>query len=261
MLGKKNYCSGLILRPALIGLTVFLFESCHLVDYKPILSSNWTEAQKRNYFVDSFAYVTGSGQGFGFMGKDSARSFASFLHRQYPELHTSYYMDPLPYALEEEYIDTTRIDSSREWLRFIVYSFFDLPYSLVLERKAGRTYLIAKLADGRGLYHTGQLILSSKQVVADSVTESIFKSIDSLDFWQLVRDTTCHGGNDGSEWYIEAILHGRYNRVGRWAPEGCGNSTTRRIAEIGNQLSVLCDLPTLVKACDKRRPGLTRIKK
>jgi len=166
-------------------------------------------------------------------------------------------MDPLPYALEEEYVDTVQIDSSREWVRFIVYSFFDLPYSLVLERKAGRTYLTMKLADGRGLYHTGQLILTSKQAVSDSLTESVFKTVDSLNFWHLHDDTSCHGGTDGSEWSIEAILHGRYNRVERWAPGGCGDSVTRKLAKLGNQLAVICDLPTLVRACDKRRPGLT----
>jgi hypothetical protein len=127
---------------------------------------------------------------------------------------------------------------------------------MVLERKAGRTYLTAKLADGRGLYHTGQLILASKQMVPDSLTESVFKIIDSLDFWHLRGDTSCHGGNDGSEWSIEAILHGKYNKVDRWAPDGCGNSTTRGLAKLGEKLAVICDLPTLVRACDKRRPGL-----
>lgn len=246
-----------MLRVMVIGLVVFVFVSCHRNDSMLTPSSNWTEAQKRNYFVDSFAYIEGSGRGYGFIGKDSGKSFGAFLRYQYPDLHTAYYIDPLPYALEEEYIDTTRIDSSREWVRFIVYSFFDLPYSLVLERKAGRSYLTAKLADGRGLYHTGQLILTSKQVVPDTVIASIFNRIDSLDFWHLKQDTSCHGGTDGSEWSIEAILHGKYNRVERWAPDGCGNSVTRGLAEMGERLALVCDLPTLVRACDKRQPGLT----
>jgi hypothetical protein len=245
-------------RPLLmsLGLMGMAFVACHRQASKPIPSSKWSEAQKRNYFVDSFAYKTGSGRYYKSLGEDSSKSFGSFLRRQYPDLHTAYYTDPLPYALEEEYIDTTRIDSSREWVRFIVYSFFELPYSIVLERKAGRTYLIAKLADGRGLYHTGQLILASKQVVPDSLTESVFKIVDSLDFWHLREDTSCHGGTDGSEWSIEAILHGKYNKVDRWAPDGCGNSTTRGLAKLGEKLAVVCDLPTLVRACDKRRPGL-----
>jgi hypothetical protein len=241
----------------LTGLITFFLISCHREKSRSNPSSQWTEAQKRNYFIDSFAYVTGSGRYFGFAGQDSEKSFGSFMKHQYPELQTAYYADPLPYALEEEYIDTVRIDSSREWVRFIVYSFFDLPYSLVLERKAGRAYLTAKLADGRGLYHTGQLILTSKQVVPDSFTESVFKTIDSLNFWRLRGDTSCHGGTDGSEWSIEVILQGRYNRVERWSPDGCGDSVTRRLAALGSQLAVASNLPTLVRACDKRRPGLT----
>lgn len=239
----------------IVVLAGVIFMACQRNDTKPMLSSTWTEAQKRNYFVDSFAYRTGSGRYFE-ASDDSSKSFGSFLRRQYPDLHTAYYTDPLPYALEEEYIDTTRIDPSREWVRFIVYSFFELPYSIILERKAGRTYLTAKLADGRGLYHTGQLILASKQVVPDSLTESVFKMVDSLDFWHLREDTSCHGGTDGSEWSVEAILHGKYNKVDRWAPDACGNSTTRGLAKLGEKLAVVCDLPTLVRACDKRRPGL-----
>jgi hypothetical protein len=232
-----------------------VFAACHRQDSKPILSSSWSEAQKRNYFVDTFAYRTGSGRFYDLL-KDSSSSFGVFFRKQYPDLHTAYYTDPLPYALEEEYIDTTRIDSGREWVRFIVYSFFELPYSMVLERKAGRTYLTTKLTDGNGLYHTGQLILTSKQVIPDSSAESVFKTIDSLSFWHLGEDTSCHGGTDGSVWDIEAILHGKYNRVERWAPDGCGDLTTRALAKLGEKLMVMCDLPTVVRACDKRRPGL-----
>jgi hypothetical protein len=254
-MAETKRCGEPTLHLMLLGLMAFFLVSCHWNETKPY--SQWTEAQKRNYFVDSFAYVTGSGKYFELVGQDSGKLFGSFIRHQYPDLHTTYYMDPLPYALEEEYIDTTRIDSSREWIRFIVYSFFDLPYSLVLERRAGRTYLTTKLTDGQGLYHTGQLILTSKQVVPDSLTESVFRTIDSLNFWRLQGDTSCHGGTDGSEWSIEAILHAKYNRVERWAPEGCGDSVTRKLAELGNQLAAACDLPTLIRACDKRRPGLT----
>lgn len=239
-MAEIKHCGEPNLHLMLLGLMAFFLASCHRNESKP--SCQWTAVRKRNYFVDSFAYVTGSGKYFGLGGQDSGKPFGSFIRHQYPDLHTAYYMDPLPYALEEEYIDTTRIDSSREWIRFIVYSFFDLPYSLVLERKAGRTYLTTKLADGRGLYHTGQLILTSKQVVPDSLTESVFRTIDSLNFWRLQRDTSCHGGTDGSEWSIEAILHTKYNRVERWVPEGCGDTITRKLAELGNQLAAACDL-------------------
>lgn len=129
---------------------MLVIVSCHRNDSRLIRSSKWTEAQKQNYFVDSFAYIEGSGSDYRIIGNDSAKSFGSFLRRQYPDLHTPYYMDPLPHALEEEYIDTTRIDSSRDWVRFIVYSFFDLPYNLVLERKAGRLILRLKWRTGEG---------------------------------------------------------------------------------------------------------------
>jgi hypothetical protein len=175
----------------------------------------------------------GSGRRPDISEEDSAKTFASFFRRHYPNIHTAYYADPLPYALEEEYIDTTRVDSSREWVRFIVFPFLDLPYSLVLERNAERTYLTAKLTDGKGRYSTGQLILTSKYELRDSLAESIFKTLDSLGFWRLKGDTSCHGGTDGDVWDIEAMTKGRYNRVNRWEPHDCGNLYTRRLAELG----------------------------
>jgi hypothetical protein len=44
----------------------FFLVSCHRNESKPY--SQWTEVQKRNYFVDSFAYVTGSGKYFELVG-------------------------------------------------------------------------------------------------------------------------------------------------------------------------------------------------
>jgi len=240
---------------------VFLGVSCHHNEPRINPSSGWTEAQKRNYFVDSFAYTIGSGRRPDIPEGDSAKTFASFFRRQYPNIHTAYYVDPLPYALEEEYIDTTRVDSSREWVRFIVFPFLDLPYSLVLERNAGRTYLTAKLTDGKGRYSTGQLILTSKNELKDSLAESIFKTLDSLGFWHLNDDTLCQRGTDGNVWDIEAMTKGRYNRVNRWEPQDCGNLDTRRLAELGNELAVQCDLRSLVQVCHKRQLWMTRIDK
>jgi len=245
----------------MLGIMVVLGVSCHNDEPTVKPSSGWTEAQKRNYFVDSFAYTEGSGRWLEMLGGDSSKTFATFFKRQYPNNHTAYYVDPLPYALEEEYIDTTQIDASREWVRFIVFPFLDLPYSLVLERNAGRSYLTAKLTDGRGRYCTGQLILTSKHELNDSLTKSIFNTLDSLDFWRLTPDTSCHGGLDGNVWQIEAMVKGRYNWVERWEPDYCGNLVTRRLAELGNELSVQCDLRSLVQVCDKRRLWMTRIDK
>lgn len=255
---KKNNSSVLHI---MLWLTVLLGVSWHNKEPKLNASSGWAEAQKRNYFVDSFAYADGSGRWPEMLGGDSARTFATFFRRQYPNNHSAYYVDPLPYALEEEYIDTTRIDSSREWLRFIVYPFLDLPYSLVLERNAGRTYLTAKLTDGRGRYSTGQLILTSKHELNDSLTNSIFNTLDSLNFWRLTQDTSCHGGLDGNVWQIEAMVKGNYNCVERWEPDHCGNLVSGRLAELGNELYVRCDLRSLVQVCDKRRLWMTRIDK
>lgn len=97
-----KHCS---VRLILLGLMAFQLVSCHWKESKPDPTSQWTEAQKRNYFVDSFAYVTGSGMYFELVGQDSGKLFGSFMRHQYPDLHTTYYMDPLPYALEVESID------------------------------------------------------------------------------------------------------------------------------------------------------------
>jgi hypothetical protein len=233
--------------------------SCHQNDFRATPSQIWTEDQKRKYFVDSFAYPVGSGQILQFLHGDTTKSFAAFLQLQYPNIHSVYSMDPLPYALEDEYVDTTRIDPTREWIRLVVDPFFELPYSIVLERKAGRSYLITKLTDGVGRYNTGQLILTSKQQASDSLMNSILNIVDSLGFWQMQQvDTTGPKVTDGIEWQVEAMVGGRYNLIYRLAPDGSSTHNAVLLAKLGNQLSTAVDLPTLVRACDKRRKWFTQ---
>ena len=56
-MAETKRCGEPTLHLKLLGLMAFFLVSCHRNESKP--SSQWTEVQKRNYFVDSFAYVTG----------------------------------------------------------------------------------------------------------------------------------------------------------------------------------------------------------
>jgi hypothetical protein len=78
-MAETNHCGEHTLHLMLLGLMAFFFVSCHRNETKPY--SQWTEVQKRNYFVDSFAYVTGSGKYFELVGQDSGKLFGSFINQ------------------------------------------------------------------------------------------------------------------------------------------------------------------------------------
>lgn len=92
-MAETKHCGDPNLHLMLLGLMAFFLVSCHRNESRP--SFQWTEVQKRNYFVDSFAYVMGSGKYFGLLVQDSGKSFGSFIRHQYPDLHTKYYMAAL----------------------------------------------------------------------------------------------------------------------------------------------------------------------
>lgn len=194
-----------------------------------------TEQQKRKIFADSLAFTD---QSFPY-GTDSPSIFEQFIKNHYPELKAVNSNDPFIYALEEHYVDTTQIDSSAKWLRITVKPCFRLPYSIVLDKTSERVYLITKATNGSGCYNTGTLAYMSKLPFDDSVYFNVSTKLESLDFWNLQYDTTCHGGMDGETWTFEAIDKGKYNIINRWMPQTCGNDTTRALAEIGLHLKEL----------------------
>ena len=194
------------------------------------------EDSNRKYFVDSFAYVYGNG-----FNKDSLHNFRHFFKTRYPEVNTPYAGDPLPYAFEEAYLDTTKIDTGKRWFRIIVDPCFGIPYCIIIARSAGRTWLTLKLTSGRGCLTLGQLYITKTMVVEDSLQDKLFQKLDSIRFWGIGIQPDC-GGTDGATWTFEALDRGRYKRVVRWSPGYCGEPAAIALSVIGGELGKLANL-------------------
>lgn len=190
------------------------------------------------------------------MQEDSTKTFEYFFKTHYPDIKTKIPFDAFPYAFEEEYIDTTKIDSSRQWFRLIVNPCFRSPYCFVVEKKDGKTFLTTKITNGRGGYFTGVLISTMRFPFGDTLYNNISKQLHFQNFWGLGIDTTCHGGLDGETWMFEAIENGKYNIFDRWAPQNCGDSTTLRLSKIGILLAKLSKLDNVLTAIGAPKSGM-----
>ena len=241
------------MRPFIFISIIFFLLSCKENDKKIDTPKAWTEQQKRNYFADNFAGQYGFGQ---FSEKDSTKTFLYFFKTQYPDIKAKTPFDAFPYAFEEEYIDTTKIDTARLWFRIIVRPCFRLPYCFVVEKKFGKTYLTTKITTGSGGINTGTLFSTMKFTFGDTLYDDISKKLNSLNFWKLGIDSTCHGGFDGETWMFEAIENGKYNIFARWVPQGCGDSTTIRLSKIGINLAKLSKLDNILTAIGAPKSGM-----
>ena len=151
-------------RTFVAGIAILAILACRQGKPSDTNPAKWPEDSNRRYFLDSFAYI----HGLSYNPDDTAHNFLHFFRVRYQMVHTRYPNDPLPYALDEEYIDTTKIDSRREWFRVTIYPFFDVPYCFTVEKKAGQTLLTTKISDGRGRYYPGELKLVKRTVLRDS---------------------------------------------------------------------------------------------
>jgi len=241
------------MKPLAIITILITFISCSEPASKVNKVPGWTEAQKRKYFADTFAGLYGFGQ-YGV--EDSTKTFAYFFKTHYSDIKTRYSYNPFPYAFEEEYVDTTKIDTSRHWFRIMVKPCFRRPYCFTLEKKYDQSLLTTKITNGRGGYTTGVLVLTTKFSFDDTLYDNISGKLNSLNFWKLNKDTTCHGGLDGEDWTFEAIENGKYNIISRWVPQDCGDSITKQLSYIGIHLGTLSRLDNMLVALGALRSGI-----
>jgi len=115
---------------------LLVLTGCKEEKQQIIPKKEWTEEQKRKYFNDNISILEGYGL---YRAGDTVETFAKFFKTHYPGIKARNYYDAFPYAMEEEYIDTTNIDTSRHWFRIIVNPSFDLPYCLIVEKKYGKS--------------------------------------------------------------------------------------------------------------------------
>ncbi len=207
----------------------------------------YTEADARKLFEDSIA------------GPDhkefTSEKFPRFLQRFYPELKTKT-PNALIYAMEESFVDTSQIDTAKHWFRVTVDPCFRKPYSLIVEKVNGKSSLTLKVTNGFGGQFPGVLTSTTKYPFVGELYDRVATSLASLNFWELGNDTTCHGGLDGEEWLIEAASKGKYNAIYRWVPQHCGDSITRKLAEIVKHLAAESRLDAILATIGAPKSGL-----
>jgi hypothetical protein len=233
-------------------IAIIIFASCKDKIQNKVDSQIWTEEQKRKFYTDSFSYSDND-----FLNRrDTSINFVTFMNEQYPNLKSKNKYDPFIYALEEPYIDTTQIDTTKNWFRLVVRPCFRLPYCFVVEKKDGKSFLTTKITNGYGGYYTGVLISTMRFPFGDTLYNNISSQLASLNFWSLGSDTTCHGGFDGETWTFEAIENGKYNIISRWVPQTCGDSTTIKLSKIGLNLGKLSRLDNVLIAIGATKSGM-----
>jgi hypothetical protein len=205
-------------------------KSSPVVDSQP-----WSEEQKRKYFDDS---ISEYGTFWKSHVDDTVSKFTRFFQTHYPGIKAKNWNDPFPYVFKEEYVDTTRIDSSKRWFRLMVNPLFRTPYCFVLEKRSNQSILITKMTNGLGGQNTGRLVFDMELPAKDSLFNYVFNELDNLSFWSLPgQDTSCLRGYAGEAWIFEAIQDGKYNYIIRWGPDKCGNDTSRTLGKIAKALN------------------------
>jgi hypothetical protein len=244
----------------LIYTTIFLFTivSCkHNDENRNIVGTGnkWSSERIRKYFIDSIALRNGNGK---FGNGDSLNDFDKFSKTFFSDIKAKNINDPLIYAFNESYIDTTRIDKNQEWLRITVDPCFDIPYCIIVEKVNNRTKLTIKMTNGYGCYYSGYLNFFNSQFLTDTAFSNISQKLNDLNFWKLGNDTTCGRVLDGENWTFEAIAKGRNNLVKRHSPTVCTSIETKTLLSIANdlkKLSRLTDFLSLKMQTMKKKIG------
>ena len=201
-----------------------------------------SERQKRQYFFDN---------DLGWYERE--KDFLKFMKDYYPTNKAINKNNPYPYAFEEEYIDTIKIDSSRNWFRVIVEPCFRLPYALIIEGAEEHYNFTVKLTNG-DCNRTGWLFLTMKPFLFDSIGKSLFNRLDSLNYWSMKPEMN-GSYTDGETWTYEAISNGRYNLVRQRLPQYCKNKDAIELYNTVLYLVKFARLDNILEALGKPRTG------
>jgi len=242
------------MKPLIYLALLIVISSCKQNEKKsidPVTDKSWSQDSIRNYFKDSISHRNINGR----MGQgDSLNDFDKFSKYILAHIKAKNITDPFILGFDENYIDTTKIDTSKKWFRISVNPVFRTPYCLILEKTGNTSTLTLKMTDGRGGYESGFLNFVSLQQTEDSFYLSISKRLHQLKFWDLKEDTTCGRGFDGENWTFEAIENGKYNIQTRWHPLRCGDSTTKELAKLCIQLRYVSQFKDYLQV----RAGVTK---
>lgn len=200
----------------------------------------WTETEKRTYFNDSIAFRYAFGT-----YRDDLNSYEVFMDSLFPETSSQPLYNPFLYAMEEPNMSGHLIDSPKKWLRIFVAPTFARPYCLILEEDKKYSNLTLKMTNGSGGYHTGVLNLNVVTMHSDSLHEKVFEELGELNFWELGLDSACLDGVHGESWTFEAIQNGHYHSVWRWSPSFCGDTATKQLALLTEEIKKIANFVAL----------------
>ncbi|MBN8666549.1 MAG: hypothetical protein J0M30_03535 [Chitinophagales bacterium] len=221
---------------------VFLAFSCRQTGHVDKKYS-WTEQEIKQYFIDSIAMGNGN-----YDNPDSLNKFQYFIKTIYDNSKSINYWDEFIYALDEPYIDTTKIDIHRHWLRLTVKPTFSNPYCITIEKIKNTTKATFKMTNGKGGYFTGYLILTNFSYFKDTLYNSYITKLDKINFWGIKgRDSTCHSVFDGTSLSFEAIEKGKYNAVYRHSPWNCSSMESQGLVNIFEDLYRITDIEKFLK--------------
>lgn len=123
-------------------------------------------------------------------------------------------------ALKEPSLWEEAKRSSCESYRFLWLRTFHHPVAIRVDvLPDGSATLTTKVADGAGGYNPGKIITNTARPMTKHETERVLASFKDLTFWSLPAFERNKAGNDGSEWIVEAVLHGKYHLVSEWTPK------------------------------------------
>ena len=110
-------------------------------------------------------------------------------------------------------------DPAIESYRFLWPRTFHHPIAVRVDVNAdGSATLTTKVTGGAGGYDPGKLIVNTNGPLINEDARSLVAQIDASGFWQRLGSLDDQSGTDGSEWVVEAAVHGRYHLAHQWSP-------------------------------------------
>jgi hypothetical protein len=137
---------------------------------------------------------------------------------QLDQFVSHWYSRQLKALMEPSLLELSKAPSSESY-RFLWLRTFDHPVAIRVDvQPDGSATLTTKITSGAGGYEPGNLIVNTSRTLTKEATQKLIAQINASDLWQLPSYERDTGGVDGSEWVIEAAVHGKYHLVSQWTP-------------------------------------------
>lgn len=132
---------------------------------------------------------------------------------------SGWYSGQLKALREPSLLELSKAPSTESY-RFLWLRSFHHPIAIRVDVQAdGSATLTTKIASGAGGYPPGRLTASTTRLLTKDEAQKLIARINASRFWQLPSYERDRAGNDGSEWVVEAAVHGKYHLVSAWSPK------------------------------------------